>query len=144
MLPLLLYWLSLWVKKVLMLGKLWAVTTGFFGGGFMGNGILMDFAKACYRPKQGSLLHLIFWSFIGLWVRIRYGKKLVCSKLNPVQCSRCELTTHPTSWLLVSYMALCYWDLLNKSRNSYDCCFNIVVYGVETNPVIATIVVSTS
>ena len=33
------------------------------------NGNSMDFARACYRPKQQSSLRSIFQSFVGLWVK---------------------------------------------------------------------------
>ena len=95
MLPLLRYWLSLIVKKALMLCycKFLALIShsGFF---FMwdeictGKKLLPTWAQ---RPSRGS----IFQSFICLWVKIEPRNKSACSKLIPVQSSRSKLTTCP-------------------------------------------------
>ena len=42
-------------------------------------------ARACYQPKQLSLLCSIFQSFISLWVEIVHHNKSTCSQSNPVQ-----------------------------------------------------------
>ena len=89
-LPLLRYWLSSGVKKVLMLCRYRAATSYFF---FICE---MKLARSC-RPKPRPSPRSILRSFIGLWVEIWHRNKTTCSvnssKLNPVQSSRSKSTT---------------------------------------------------
>ena len=89
MLPLLRYWLSSIVKKVLMLRRYWAMTTDFF---FIGK---WSFHGIDQKLKQRPSLRSILRCFIGLWVKIWHRNKTACSELNPVQSSRSKSTTSP-------------------------------------------------
>ena len=76
MLRLLRYWLSLTVKKVLMLCRYLAVTTDFF---FIGNEISIKWATSCCWSKQRPSLSSILRSFVGLWAKIWHRNKTSCS-----------------------------------------------------------------
>ena len=89
-LPLLRYWLSPRVKKVLMLCRYWAATTDFL---FVGINISIESAGNCCQRKTQLLLRSILWSFIGLWVKIWHRNKTAYSKSNPVQSSRSKSTS---------------------------------------------------
>ena len=91
-LPLLLYWISSTVKKVLMLCRYRAVTTDFF---FI-MALEMKFPSNGREvvATQRPLLFSILQSFIGLWVQIWHRNKTACSELNPVQ-SRSKSMTCP-------------------------------------------------
>ena len=94
-LPLLQYWLSSRVNKVLILWKFWAASSHFF---CMWNEIFNGYDRrtgSCCLPKQRPLLRTIFRSFIGLWVEIWHRNKTSCSKLNLLQCCRSKLMTCP-------------------------------------------------
>ena len=94
MLPLLRYWLSSRVNKVLMLcSKLRAATSHFFFSCEMK--ISMELAKSFCRPKPRPSLRWIFLSVIGLWVKIWHRNRTACSESNPVQSSRSKSTICP-------------------------------------------------
>ena len=86
-LPLLRYWLSSGVTKVL---KFRAATSQFF---LCKMKISIESARSFCRPKQRPSLRSILWSFIRLWAKIWHRNKTACSELNPVQSSRSVLTT---------------------------------------------------
>ena len=88
MLPLLPYWLSSRVKKVLMLCKFLAQRRQ--GATFFSCEInfSMELARSYCQPKQLPLLSSIFRSVIGLWVETWQRNETSCSKSNPVQSSR--------------------------------------------------------
>ena len=84
-LPLLQYWLSSRVKKVLMLCRYLA--NHFFSREMKYS---MKLAKSW---KQSPLLCSIFRLFIGFWVKIWHRNKAACSESNSVQSSRSKSTT---------------------------------------------------
>ena len=90
-LPLLLYWLSSTVKKVLMLCRYQAATMSHLFSCEMK--FSMELARRCCQPKQRPSLHSILQSFIGLWVNIWHRNKTAYSDFNPVQRSRSKLMT---------------------------------------------------
>ena len=67
----------------------------------------MKLERNCYWPKPHQLLHSIFLSFIGLWLKLWHRNKncykISCSKLNPVQRSRSKLTTCPRKGHLLRF-----------------------------------------
>ena len=56
-----------------------------------------------FLPKQRPSLRSIFWSFIGLWVKIWHRNETTSSKSNPVQSSRSKLTTCPRKGRLLRF-----------------------------------------
>ena len=101
-LPILQYWLSLRVNKVLMTCKFWAAMSHFYLSWEMK--FSMELAESCCRPKQRPSLRSIFLSFVGLWVEIWHRNKHACSESNPVQSSRSKSTTSPRKGLLLSLL----------------------------------------
>ena len=87
------YRLTLRDKKVLML---WITLTTDC---FFWNGIPMDFAITCYRPKQFLWVCSIFLSSVGLWLKLGIGTKVyykpTCCELSTVQKCRTYSTTCP-------------------------------------------------
>ena len=55
----------------------------------------MELARSCFQPKLCPLLHSIFWSFNGLWVKIGHRNKTTCSEFNPVQSTKSKLMSCP-------------------------------------------------
>ena len=102
MLPLLRYWLSSIVKKVLMLCRYRAVTTDFFS---LEMECPLESAGSCCWPKQRPSLRSILLSFIGLWVKIWHRNKTACSELNPVQSSRSKSTSCPRNGHLLRFQS---------------------------------------
>ena len=97
-----------------------------------GNGILLDFARTCHRPKQSSLLcslGSLFWSVIGLWVKIRYQNKSSCSKSNLVPCSRSKSTTCPRNGRLYKF------KMKSTTTSNSDACLklsNDLLHGLQS------------
>ena len=73
----------------------------------------MELARSCCWPKLPPSLHSIFWSFIGLWVKIWNWNKTACSKSNPVQSSRSKSITCPKKGHLLRFKS-------NNSATSDD------------------------
>ena len=103
MLPILRYWLTLRVDKVLMM---WQQRVTFLfiplKISFHTNSqcemkfsmLLARFVlRSCCRPKQRLSLRSIFLSVIGPWEKIWHGNKTTCSGSNPVQSCRSKMTT---------------------------------------------------
>ena len=78
-------WLSLRVKRF------WCFV--YFGPALIRYSFFMDFARTCYRPKQRLLLCPIFWSFIGLWVKLWHINK--CTFPNQILCKSPVLNWWP-------------------------------------------------
>ena len=94
--PFLRYWLTLRVKKVVMICKFRAATSHFFSCEMKFSMELARTPRSCCRPKPRSSLRSIFRSVIGLWVEIWHRNK-------SVQSSRSKSTTCPRKGRLLRF-----------------------------------------
>ena len=83
----------------------------------------MELARSCCWPKQHPLLlmlHSIFQSLIGLWVKIWLRNKTACSELNPVtipvQSCRSKSMTCKRKGSLLTLLRFAQWLQMAASK----------------------------